>query len=748
MERGKSIMKKEIWKNPREEKSLDGAQSPLWFWNDRLEEGELVRQLELQTENGVTSTIPHARTNGGEGYIGGYLDEEWFGHIRTVLAYKKEHGEPVWMYDEIDWPAGTCNRTVTQDERNREQYLSFTREEIPAGTPFRAQLKDLRGRPLGKLKEDSDKSGCAFNVFILDAKTHEQYDITKYFKYLIFGPELEFISDRDAYAYIAKVRVDAYEYGGSNQVNYLDASATGAFLESTYDKYYERFSSYFGNTIKCFFNDETRMCSPLAWSRDLPDVFRERKGYDLMPCLVDLVLSGEKAGRTKCDYFDVLAYLFQENYFGEIHRWCERHDTKLFAHLLGEETLYGHVRYSGDYLRQNKYLDIPGADHLGKGIGSLNIKYTASGAHSYGHEMTAVEVFAGCGWDMTFEEYIRMISWLFQQGIQVIINHGFFYSDRGERKNDWPPSQFFQWQGWPRMKEGNAMVRRLHYALTGGRNEMDILVYHPIESMWLNYEPDLNYTHGFAEGGFLKNEQAVKIDREMQFLMNGLMSENLDYELLHKDACENFKAADGKIINCKTGQEFSVLILPVCRVLPIEAAGLCLAFARQGGKLIALDEIPVYAMPREKDTELADIFRKIKETGNLSVLPAGEKEQLYESLRAIIPAPVEIVGGTNKTVNNHPCYPEYMIDPYLHGGENISGVQFTRYVKDGKRNTLFVNYSEAEETIIVKQEAQEIPEVWDTFTGEVRKAKVIEHDGRYFTVELTLPCNYGVFLVG
>ncbi|WP_346909963.1 glycosyl hydrolase [Faecalicatena orotica] len=741
-------MKKEIWKDPQKEKSLDGAQSPLWFWNDRLDEKELIRQLEMQTENGVASTIPHARTNGGEGYIGGYLDEEWFDHIKTVLEYKREHKEPVWMYDEIDWPAGTCNKTITQDERNREQYLSFTREKIPAGTPFRAQLKDLRGKPLGKLKEDTDKSGCAFNIFILDAETREQYDITNYFKYLIFGPELEFVSDRDALAYIAKVRVDAYEYGGSNQVNYLDASATGAFLSSTYEKYYERFSSYFGSTIKCFFNDETRMCNPLAWSRDLPDVFRQRKGYDLMPHLVDLVLPGEKAGRTKCDYFDVLAYLFQENYFGEIHRWCEKHDTKLFAHLLGEETLYGHIRYSGDYLRQNKYLDIPGADHLGKGIGSLNIKYTASGAHSYGHEMTAVEVFAGCGWDFTFEEYIRMISWLYQQGMQVIINHGFFYSDRGERKNDWPPSQFFQWQGWPRMKEGNAMVRRLHYALTGGMNEMDILVYHPIESVWLNYEPDLNYTHGFAEGGFLGNGQAAKIDKEMQVLMNGLMSENLDYELMHKDACNNFKASGGKIRNRRTGQEFSVLILPMCRVLPVEAARLCLEFTQQGGKLIALDEIPVYAMPREKDKELAGIFQAIKKTGNLVILPVEEKERLYAYIRANIPAPVTIVEGTGKTVNSHPHYPDYMIDPYLHNGENITGVQFTRYVKDGKRNTLFVNYGEAEETILVKLEAEEIPEIWDTFTGEVKKAEVTEHVGGYYTVRLTLPCNYGVFLVG
>ena len=741
-------MIKKIWKTPQQEQCLDVAQSPLWFWNDQLETEELLRQLELQSAVGVKCTIPHARTNHGEGYIGGYLDKEWFDNIKTVLEYKKKHKESVWIYDEMDWPAGTCNKTITLDERNREQYLTFSKEEIPAGTLFRAQLKDLTGKSLGKLKADQDKTGYAFNVFLLDAQTLQPYDITQYFKYLIFGPELEFVSDRDAVAYIAKIRVDAYEYGGAGQLNYLDANATGAFLNSTYDWYYDRFSEYFGNTIKCFFNDETRMCNSLPWSREFPTVFLEQKGYDLMPQLVELVLTGENAGRTKCDYFDVIAYLYQQNYFGEIQKWCKEHQTKLYAHLLGEETLYGHVRYSGDYLRQNKYLDIPGADHLGKGIGSLNIKYTSSGAHSYGHKRTAVEVFAGCGWDMTFEEYIRMISWLFQQGMQIIINHGFFYSDRGNRKNDWPPSQFYQWQGWPHMQEGNEYIRRLHYALTDGKNEMDILIYNPIESLWLQYEPDTNFTHGFAEGGFLKNKQAVKIDREMQLLMNGLMSENLDYELLPKDAVENFIVEHGKIINKLNGQEFSVLILPMCRVLPLAAAKLCLQFASQGGMIVALDELPIYAMPRNKDGEIAEIFRQIEETGNLKLIKIQEKEVLYRMLKETIKHSVKIVKGCSKTMNNHVCYPEYMIDPYLHSGENLQGVLFTRYIKDGKRNTLFVNYTDVVEVIHVQVEAYAKPEIWDPFTGTIKEADVIDSCGNIYTVEMEIPCGYGVFLVG
>ncbi|MBP5198595.1 MAG: hypothetical protein J6033_06025 [Lachnospiraceae bacterium] len=741
-------MDKGIWREPHKCKALDESQSPLWFWNDRLENEELKRQLEMMSEVGVKCANPHARTNGGEGFIGGYLDDEWFDHIKTVLDYKKEHDEPMWLYDEIDWPAGTCNQTITLDERNREQYLVIERVEIPAGEKFRAQLKEFSGKGTFAIGPDTDLSGCSFNVTIVDKETGDPYDIKDYFTYLMFGPELEFVSDRDAVAFVVDIRVDAYEYGGNEAVNYLDSRATKAFIKSTYDPYYEHFGEDFGRTIKAVFNDETRMCHAFAWSRDFAGEFIKRKGYDILPNLYKLIIPGIEAGRYRYDYFDVLASLYQENYFGVLHNWCKDHNIKLFAHLLGEETVFGHARYSGDYLRQNRYLDIPGADHLGKGIGSLNIKYTACGAHSYGKEMTAVEVFAGCGWDMTADEYLRMVTWMFQQGMQIIINHGFFYSDRGNRKNDWPPSQFFQWQGWDRMKEANAMTRRLHYALTGGVSEADILIYQPTESFWLHYIPDQRYTHGFFKGAFVKDEEAAKIDKNMQLLLNGLMSENLDFDLIHKDAVDNFKSENDKIVNILNGQSFKALILPMCETVPLKFAKMCLDFAKAGGRIFALDTVPYMAEKNTDDEKVKEIFDNIQALGALKVLSMDEPGTIYESLRDTISLPVRITAGVCGTKNNHVTYPDYLIDPYIHTGEDIEGVMFTRYIKDGKRNTLFVNYGKTGENILVfVKSGDDSFEMWDTLSGEISKVEAVcEKDGEY-TLNLCLPAGHGVILV-
>lgn len=733
--------------NPKLEKGLEEAQVPLWFWNDKLEEAELIRQLELKSQIGVTCTNPHARTNEGEGYIGGYLDEQWMRDIKTVLNYKKDNDEKMWLYDEIDWPAGTCNQTITEDENNREQYIRVEVVEIPKGQQFRAQLKNFEGEGLFAINKDSDTSQMSFNINIVDAKTGKRYDIRDYFIYEMFGPELEFNADADAIAYITTLSIDAYSLGGNEQANYLDADVTKKFLESTHEKYYQAFGDDFGNIITTIFNDETRMCHAIAWCKNFAAIFIEQKGYDIRKELYRIILPGEQAGRIRCDYFDVLAYLYQNNYFGELHSWCNERNIKLYAHLLGEETMVGHTRYSGDYMRQNKYLDVCGADYLGKGIGSLNIKFTSSAAHSYGKKQTAVEVFAGCGWDMTFEEYTRIITWMFQQGMQTIINHGFFYSDRGKRKNDWPPSQFFQWRGWKHQSAGNDMIRRLHYAFSGGVNEADVLVYLPTESFWLHYLPNQHYTHAFFKGPFTESERAAYIDANIQLFLNELSSCNMDFELIHKDAVINFNVDEGKIVNTLNGQQFSALVLPMCEVLPIEMARLCELFAESGGTIVALDEVPRLALNKKDDDKVGAIMQGLYESKRLIVKSTKQKVEILEVLESAIPHPVRIVEGINKAINNHPRYEDYLIDPYMHGGEDLRGVLFARYLKNGKRNTLFMNYGKEAEAIRVEVEAKEVPEVWETLTGEIAMAKIAEKTKKGYIVKLNLPCDHGILLV-
>lgn len=723
-------MEKKLWENPKEVADFDEAQNPLWFWNDRLTTEELIRQLHMKTDVGVKSTIPHARLNNGDGYIGGYLDEDWFEKIHCVLNYKKEHNETMWLYDEMDWPAGTCNKTITKDEKNREQYLYFQTIELSAGETFRSQIGE-----------------GAWNICILNKETDAVYDLQPYIESSQFSVTIDFTAEEDCVIYLVEIRVDSYEHWGAGCVNYLDADVTDLFLKSTYDVYFENCKEYFGNTIKAVFNDETRMANAFPWSKDFADEFQKRKGYDFLPHIFSLILSGDIHGRYRCDYYDVVATLFQENFFGKIQKWCHEHQIKLFAHLLGEETLASQVRYSGDFMRQIKYLDIAGADHLGKGIGSLNIKFTSSAARSYGIDKTAVEVFAGCGWDMTFEEYIRMISWMFQQGMQSIINHGFFYSTRDTRKDDWPPSQFFQWNGWENMEQGNAMVRRLHYAFTNGMPENDILVYYPIETFWMEYIGNQFYKHGYEKGPLVTGEKAKELDENIQVLLQKLSCENLDFELLHNDAVDNFTVNTDKIQNQKNQQSFQVLLFPWVKIISIRTMRLVVDFIKNGGKLVVLGELPVYVMEKENQKEFDSLRSELEDSHNVVFFSEKQENAVLEYLQETVKQPIKLMSGMENNHKSYTLYTNGLIDPYVHTGEDICGVRFVRYIKDGKRNTFFVNYDAEPKAITVELEAEKDISIWNPFTGEIKEPNVLfsnEHTQRIFMI---LPCNYGIIMV-
>ena len=205
--------------------------------------------------------------------------------------------------------------------------------------------------------------------------------------------------------------------------------------------------------------------------------------------------------------------------------------------------------------------------------------------------------------------------------------------------------------------------------------------------------------------------------------------------------------AGSQIENRLSGQKFSVLLVPECEVLPVEAARLFRDYANAGGTVVMTGCRPRMALVSSDDGKLQEIIREMDASGRVLFLDGKDRSKVYELLDKYIPHPVRITDGKKGTVNNHPSYPSYLIDPYMHGGEDIDGVMFTRYLKDGMRNTLFMNYGSKPEVIEVEIESDGEPEIWNTFTGEITSAEVLEKQEGKYRIRLELPCNYGIFVV-
>ena len=107
----------------------------------------------------------------------------------------------------------------------------------------------------------------------------------------------------------------------------------------------------------------------------------------------------------------------------------------------------------------------------------------------------------------------------------------------------------------------------------------------------------------------------------------------------------------------------------MCEVLPVEAARLCERFAKAGGKITVVGAMPRLALDPSDDGEVQSIMTELEQNSRIRQFEMDQTEELSRNLRENIPEPVRIVKGCAGTVNNHPCYPPYLIDPYMHGGE-------------------------------------------------------------------------------
>ena len=157
-------------------------------------------------------------------------------------------------------------------------------------------------------------------------------------------------------------------------INLLMPETTARFLEVTHERYAARLGQDLGKWFVATFTDEPSLMNlwfrpmpyrVLPWSANLPGEFRKRRGADLKPLLPALVVeAGPRGAKARYDFWDTIADLVSENYFGQIQAWCRAHGFASGGHLLMEESLAAHVPLYGDFFRCVRRLDAPSMDCL------------------------------------------------------------------------------------------------------------------------------------------------------------------------------------------------------------------------------------------------------------------------------------------------------------------------------------------------------------------------------------------------
>jgi hypothetical protein len=86
------------------------SSAPLWVWNDRLTERQIIDTLRDLHSQHVRQVIVHPRP----GLMTPYLSNEWFALWKAALREAEALDMNVWIYDENSYPSGFAGGAVPE----------------------------------------------------------------------------------------------------------------------------------------------------------------------------------------------------------------------------------------------------------------------------------------------------------------------------------------------------------------------------------------------------------------------------------------------------------------------------------------------------------------------------------------------------------------------------------------------------------------------------------------------------------
>jgi hypothetical protein len=570
---------------------------PFWFWNGEMDEREMEWQLRQYKEKGIPGLFIHGRF----GLKVPYISDAWFEKVKYAVAKGKEIGLDIWVYDEMNWPSGTAERQVLQKYPHLTQkYLELVALNVDGPLFTFLEATDNRYVNTG-----NSNPVAAFGC------TEEEY--RNGIKHLIdLTPNLSFEKVIPWEAPPGKWRLLYFlEKEVPYYIDTMNPESTNRFIELTHERYRQAVGSEFGNVVPGFYTDEPAMHYyhvgidnfVIPWTSRMFKVFRDRRGYDLRPLLPALYVNmGPRTAQIRYDFWRTLTEQYTQTYYKRLHDWCEEHGVLFTGHLLFEEWIRMHARCEGNLFSYLKQMHIVGVDHLYPKIGTeqepdqhVALKIASSAAHHFGSTRVLCESMGGTYWDCTLQRMRWIANWEYVLGVNLFNNHGYHYSIEGERKRDWPPSQFYHHTWWKYYDQFTRYMARLSHILSGGRHVAKVLVLYPLNSIWTNYVPQE------------RNAIGNVIEADYNFLTDSLLRLHYDFDFVDEEVLAEARIENGEIRI--RDEEYSVFIVPPVTHIRRSTLHALRTFARQGGKVIADTLLPLSFLDEEKDGAVREVSK-------------------------------------------------------------------------------------------------------------------------------------------
>lgn len=542
---------------------------PFWSWNDRLDPEFLRWQIREMDKAGLGGYFMHARG----GLRTEYMGNDWMNCIKACLEEGSGLGMSSWCYDEEGWPSG------------------FAGGKVPAlGIEYQVKWLDMERIPCGSLKTKAENPQTATDC-IDNYLSEISGDILEIYR-LEASDELLRLGGKDlkATGEIIVIRQKSSPY----YLDILNKDAVKAFINYTHEEYHKRFGKYFGKSMPGFFTDEPQYSvQGIPWSHVIPEAFRQKHGYDILDVLPALFVECSGYQQARYDFWSVVSSLYAESFGKQLYEWCGEHNCKLTGHVMMEDTLHSQMVSTAGAMPFYEYMHIPGMDWLGRFIDNPVVpRQVSSVANQLGKPFILSEMFALCGWDVSFEELKWIAEWQYVNGVNLMCQHLEGYTLEGARKRDYPPSMFYQQSWWNEYKNFNDYFARLGMLLADGINACDVLLLHPIRSGWIAY----NHSNTPA---------LQKLNKDFICATEMLAGLHIDHHYGDETIMERHGGVQGNTL--AVGQcSYSIVIMPSMLTIGEYTLKLLNEFTDQGGILISIGDFPSLAGGRESSalTEL------------------------------------------------------------------------------------------------------------------------------------------------
>jgi hypothetical protein len=540
---------------------------PFWGWNGQLEPEELRRQIRVMRRMGMGGFFMHARV----GLATPYLSQRWFECVNACVDEAKKLKMEAWLYDEDRWPSGAAGGLVTRNPAWRQRMLRVVESDDPA--KFRWTPDTL----------------AAFAAVV---KEHAAFSVRPIRK---GGRAPRLAKGEKILAFQVHLAEPSSWYNGYTYLDVLNPEAVREFIRVTHEAYRRKCGRAFGKVIPGIFSDEpnggdcfvgsistgTGAGDTLPWTGALPKVFRERYGYDLLPHLPELCydLDGHGVRPARYHFHDCLNHLFVTAYSKQIGEWCGRNGLLYTGHVLEEDSLSKQVATTSACMRFYEYMQAPGLDMLTERRRIYDTaKQVSSAARQFGRKWRLTETYGCGGWDFAFAAHKALGDWQVALGINLRCPHLYWYTMLGEAKRDFPGPIGEQSPWWTHYGNVEDYFARLHAALTPGEEVRDLLVIHPVESMWLQVRKN-----------WRQAPVPRRMDSEFGKLRDALLSAHLDFdygdeELLSRHA--RILRAAGRV-ELRVGRAaYKAVVVPPMTTMRRTTLSLLERFREAGGTVV------------------------------------------------------------------------------------------------------------------------------------------------------------------